>query len=146
MEKNEEIVRNMYEAVSKGNLNELDQWVDQNMTEHTPDPTMQVEGKGLEYVKNFFTQIRNAFPDFKMTVNEVFTKGDKVGVYYSTKGTQKGEMNGIPPTNKSTEVTGFDLLLLKDGKVTEHWGLYDSMKMMMDLELITEKELHGHNH
>jgi predicted ester cyclase len=144
MEDNEEIVRNIYDAISFGKLDELDRYVDKNVKEHSPDPNFRTDKKGLEYLKEVFTNYRNAFPDMRLSVKEIFVKGDRVGAYYEFSGTHKGEMFGIKPTNKSSTGYGFDMFTIRNGKILEHWGIFDNMKLLMDLGIITEKDLQHH--
>jgi predicted ester cyclase len=54
-------------------------------------------------------------------------------------GTQQGEFMGLPPRGKRFEVTGFDLLRVRDRQVTEHWGVMDATKMMQRLGAIPEQ-------
>jgi predicted ester cyclase len=54
-------------------------------------------------------------------------------------GTQRGEFMGTPPSGKRFEVTGFDLLRIREGQVAEHWGVMDAMKMMQQLGAIPEE-------
>ena len=55
-------------------------------------------------------------------------------------GTQDGEFMGMPPSGRHVEVEGFDMVRIRDGQFTEHWGLFDSMKMMQQLGAIPEQE------
>jgi predicted ester cyclase len=51
-------------------------------------------------------------------------------------GTHQGEFMGMPPTGKRFEVEGFDMVRVRDGQFTEHWGLFDTMTMMQQLGAI----------
>jgi hypothetical protein len=39
--------------------------------------------------------------------------------------THKGEILGIPPTNKSFNVRPIDIIEIRDSKMTAHWGMTD---------------------
>jgi len=45
-------------------------------------------------------------------------------------------MMGKPGTGKSVDVEVIDIVKIKDGKMTDHWGQIDAMKMMTDLGLM----------
>jgi predicted ester cyclase len=68
-----------------------------------------------------------------MEVQDVLVGGDLACVRLTTSGTRQGDFTGIPPRGKRFEVTGFDLIRVRDGQVIEHWGLMDAMKMMQQL-------------
>jgi predicted ester cyclase len=53
-------------------------------------------------------------------------------------GTHKGEFMGMPPTNKSFEITAFDRVKFKDDKAIEHWGAEDDLGMMTQLGLVPD--------
>jgi len=42
-----------------------------------------------------------AFPDIRINIDDIFAAEDKVVVRWSSHGTHRGEMQGIPPTNRS---------------------------------------------
>ena len=42
----------------------------------------------------------------------------------------------MPPTGKRISVPGFDMVRVRDGQVTEHWGLIDAMTLMQQLGAI----------
>jgi predicted ester cyclase len=46
---------------------------------------------------------------------------------------------GVPATGKRIEVAGYDLVRIRDGQVTEHWGLLDALAMMQQLGAIPEE-------
>ena len=48
-------------------------------------------------------------------------------------GTHSGELMGIPPTGKPVSIQVVDILRLRDGKVTEHWGEVDMLGLLQQL-------------
>ena len=50
--------------------------------------------------------------------------------------TFKGELAGIPPTGKSSIVTGMTVDRFMNGKVVESWGLFDQFGMLQQLGVI----------
>jgi steroid delta-isomerase-like uncharacterized protein len=88
---------------------------------------------GLDGVKALPVVFHTAFPDFKITINDVMAEGEKVMVRSTWSGTHKGEFMGIPPTGKNVSFGVFDVLRFDGGKVVEHWGLMDSAVMMQQL-------------
>lgn len=133
-EKNAAAMKRFYEeVVNKGNLKLIDELVAAEFVEHEEMPGMK---PGREGLKEFFTMFRAAFPDLQFQINDLAAKGDKVWAYITIRGTHKGQFMDMAPTGKTIEVKGFDIVRLVNGKAVEHWGLTDSMTMMMQLGAI----------
>ncbi len=81
----------------------------------------------------FFNMMRSAFSDFRVNVEDMVAEGDKVVVRSTMTGRHTGEFLGMPPTNRQISVPVIDVLVVRDGKATEHWGVTDTGAMMMQL-------------
>ena len=77
-----------------------------------------------------------AFPDLHFTIEELIAEGDKVAGRYTARGTHKGELMGIPPTNNAISLTVSEIYRIADGKITEHWVILDALGMMQQLGVI----------
>ena len=68
-------------------------------------------------------------------------EGDRVVVHYRWKGVNSGAMGeGMPATNKPIDVETVDVLRFENGKVVEHWGYMEEMKMMEQLGMMGGEE------
>lgn len=134
-EKNVAAIKRFYdEVMGKGNMKAIDELVADNFVEHyLPDPNMPTNKAGLHQSMAMF---RTAFPDLQITIDDVIAQGDKVWTYTTMRGTNKGELMGMPATGKKIEVKGFDIVRFVNGKAVEHWGLSDDYTMMMQLGVI----------
>ena len=133
VEGNKTRVRQIYEAISKGDLMALDHLLTADFVDHNPDPG---QAPGLEGVKQGFTMFRTAFPDFQITLEDMIAEGDKVATRVTGHGTHKGEFQGIPPTGKQVTVTGIDIIRCAGGKCVERWGAFDNLGMMQQLGVV----------
>jgi steroid delta-isomerase-like uncharacterized protein len=91
---------------------------------------------GPEGVKQFAKIYRDAFPDVHYTIDDQIAEGDKVVTRWTATGTHKGQLMGIPPTNKHATVTGIVIGRYKDGKVVEGWSNYDMLGMLQQLGVV----------
>ncbi len=66
----------------------------------------------------------------------MIAEGDKVVVRGTWSGTHKGEFMGIAPTGKSVSFGVIDIVRIAGGKVVEHWGQMDNLRMMQQLGVI----------
>jgi steroid delta-isomerase-like uncharacterized protein len=130
------VLQRFYEGISAGNLGVIDELLADDFIEHEEFPGIEPTKEG---VTQFFTVFRSAFPDLRLTAHEVVVEGDLLCVRGSMSGTHEGEFMGMPATGKRFEVDGFDMVRLRDGRMTEHWGVFDSLGMMQQLGAIPEQ-------
>ena len=82
-----------------------------------------------------------AFTDNKMEDMHLIAEGDRVVAHYRWQGVNTGSMGeGMPATNKPIDVHSVDVLRFENGKVVEHWGYMEEMKMMQQLGMMPGDE------
>jgi steroid delta-isomerase-like uncharacterized protein len=126
-------VRHFNEAFNAGDLDgALAVFAPNAVIHHSgaPDP-LTVEG-----FKQFGGVFRTAFPDGKVTVEDLIVDGDKVVSRITYRGTHTGDMMGIPPTGKPVTVSAMIIDQFGNGKIVESWHLFDQMGMMQQLGLV----------
>jgi predicted ester cyclase len=130
---NEAIYRRLIdEGFNQGKLDVVDELVAPGAREH-----QRGSGDGIEGTKNTIKYLRSAFPDFKITIDEIVVSGDKVWARQKGGGTNLGSFAGHPPTGIKAFIDVIDLIRIEDGKIVEHWGVPDQLGMMMQLGHIT---------
>ena len=87
--------------------------------EHNPLPGQQ---PGRDGHKQIVTVFRAAFPDLRVTTEDLITEGDRVALRWKAEGTHMGELMGIPPTGKHVTLTGIEILRIADGRIVERWA------------------------
>ena len=92
--------------------------------------------KGAEAFKNIGAMFLAAFPDMKITVEDIIEEGDKLATYGYWQGTHKGNFQGIDATGKSVKVNYLDVWKVKDGKLHENWVQMDIAGLMHQLGAI----------
>jgi pimeloyl-ACP methyl ester carboxylesterase/predicted ester cyclase len=117
-------------ALTSGNLSELDDVIARDVVDRNPVPGMT---QGLEGIKEAFREVRLAFPDLLVTVEDVVAEGDKAACRVSTRGTHRGAFQGIRATGKQVRQTGIDILRFAGGKVVERWGEFDALGLLAQL-------------
>ena len=119
------------EVFSEGNIDLVDELLHEDFVEHEELPPGIPQGRGAP--KAYTTMFRSAFPDLKVTVDEMLQDGDKVITRCRWSGTHHGEFMGIPPTGNSFEIGGIDIVEFKDGRGIGHWGVLDAAGIMEQL-------------
>lgn len=121
------------EIINQGRLELVDELFAPDYTEHTARPGLP---PGREGIRAFFTAFRAAFPDAKFVILQEMTEGDKHVAYVQASGTMKGDFMGMPATNKSATWTEMHMVRVRDGKITDHWGVVDQLGMLQQLGVI----------
>ena len=130
---NKAVVRRFNEAFNAGDLDGAVTVFAPNAVIHNsgaPDP-LNVEG-----FKQFGGVFRTAFPDGKLTIQDLIVEGDRVVSRVTYRGTHTGDMMGIPPTGRPVMVSAILIDQFADGKIVESWRLFDQMGMMQQLGLV----------
>jgi predicted ester cyclase len=91
---------------------------------------------GLEAAKEWFAMIGAAFPDMKLTVEDMIGEGDKVVVRGAFSGTHQGELFGIPATGKKVAQTTLIIFRLAKGEIVEGWYAANDLILMQQLGVI----------
>lgn len=134
--KNKQLLRRLFEeGMNDGNTAVIDELVAPGYVNHDfPLPVVGADG-----FKQIVSIFRGGFPDIKVTIEEEFEDGDKVGSRGTFSGTHKGEFMGVPPTNKAVNIKYLDLWTVKDGKLQENWVQMDMMGLMQQLGVVPSR-------
>lgn len=77
--------------------------------------------QGLDGLRAFHEALWEAFPDARLTVEDLVVEGDRAALRYRLQGTHRGPYLGVPPTGLGFDVEGLTLLRLAHGRVVEEW-------------------------
>jgi steroid delta-isomerase-like uncharacterized protein len=100
----------------------------------TPPPPFPL---GPAHMKQLVTTLTTAFPDLRITVDDIMVAGDKVVGRITMSGTHQGEFLGIPATGKAFRVSHIQIYRFAGGKAVEHWAVRDDLGMLRQLGLIS---------
>ena len=134
-EDNATLIRRFFLGVYQDrNLALADDMVTQDFLWHFP--AQPEPFRGPEGVKQVVVIYHTAFPDLHVAVDDVFAAGEKVGMRWSSTGTHRGDLAGLPPTNKRMRTSGINIWRVVGGKVVEGWLEWDQFGMMQQLGVI----------
>lgn len=135
MELAEQVRRFYDEVLNSGDLDRMAEFVAEDWVDHSPFPG---QPQGLEGARARLAAMRDAFPDFHLTIEDQIVTADRVAQRVTGTGTHLGEFIGIPPTGRRFEVAGVELLRFRGGKETEHFALIDMLSMLSQLGAIPQ--------
>jgi hypothetical protein len=92
--------------------------------------------RGLKDIKQVMSEFYDAFPDVHHTIDDMIVEGDKIVVRWTYTGAHKGEIVGIPRTNKKVTVSGIDIFRFAGDKRVEGWERFDTLGVMQQLGVI----------
>ena len=112
---NTAIVRRYVEAVwNESNRTLINEVIAPEFIQHTAGVP-----PGRDGVRLFFRMIDAAFPDARMTIEDMIAEGDRVVWRFSLRATHTGSFQGIPATGRSVTITGMNIVLVADAQVTQ---------------------------
>jgi steroid delta-isomerase-like uncharacterized protein len=88
------------------------------------------EIRGPEEFVKFVREIRGAFSDIQMNVEDVFGAGDKVVLRWSATMTHTGDAFGLPASGRTVRSRGISIARIVDGKIVEGWDNWDQLGML----------------
>jgi predicted ester cyclase len=71
-----------------------------------------------------------AFPNKVTTIDGIIASDNQVVVRWTAKGTQKGEFEGVAPSNREFKITGISIFSIEHNKITEIWQVWDHLGLL----------------
>ena len=132
-EDNKTLARRAYDAFNQRNLpTGYYELFAPDFVLHNASMTIQ----GLEAYQQFISMYLVAFPDVRLTLEDVIAEGDQVVTRQTFRGTHQGELMGIAPTGKQVSGTGIVITRIANGKAIEQWANYDDLGLMQQLGVV----------
>jgi predicted ester cyclase len=125
------------EVINEGRLDLADRYLTVDRPDHQEMGLPPEMTKGYEGFRTVIGMFRAAFPDLRFTSQYMIAEGDLVLSYNLIEGTHRGDFMGVPPTGKKFRATAADICRFDDdGKISEHWGVFDMFAVMIQLGVV----------
>jgi steroid delta-isomerase-like uncharacterized protein len=124
------IRRNTDEVQGGGNFELFDELFADDFLDHTPQPGRTPDKNGA---RQLYKTLRLAFPDFRAEIHWQIAHGDRVTTYKTYHGTHLGDFLGVAPTGREIQFETVDVMRVRDGKISEHWGVANLFSLMQQL-------------
>ena len=130
------IVETYVKARNEVNLTLLDEIYAPDVVVH--DCSYPEDIVSLEALKNQYTFSHTAFPDLKITLDEMMiAKGDRIVWLWTLSGTNTGlfhtPLGDLPPTGKEVRFSGVAIDRLVEGKIAEEWVFWNVLDILQQL-------------
>ncbi|GGY96444.1 ester cyclase [Pseudoduganella plicata] len=131
---NEKLAQCWYRAFDEGDAALLEAilasgWVDIPAPPGTPP--------GAAGAVRTMKALREAFPDFRITVKDILHDGNRVVVRSAMSGTQCGTFLGMQASGKTLEIQAIDIHDIRAGRIFRTWHSEDWMNGLRQLGFFT---------
>ncbi|HKT37412.1 MAG TPA: ester cyclase [Ktedonobacterales bacterium] len=134
IEDNKALVRRFInEVFNERNQAAIAEFLAPNEVDHTLPPGLPPDRSGTEQGISMFLK---AFPDLRITIDEMIADEDKVVIRYTSHGSQRGPFWVIPPLGREITVSSYLTCRISNGKIVEMWGLDDQLGTLQQLGVI----------
>ena len=125
----EKLILKLFKIWNQGNLDIIEDVFSTDYIGHYP----HTEIVGIEGIKGMIRFIRGAFQDWHEELKDIIISGEKVVARFLCTGTHTGFFMEMAPTGNKVEFEEIAIFLIRNGKVVEQWGVFDSYRMMDQL-------------
>lgn len=105
-------------------------YYDDSLTIHGFPLNLPTNKEGL---KQFIYLLWKAFPDIKITFEDIIIEGNKVVTRYYLTGTHNGAFMDLQSTGKKFKVNGMTEFSFSNAKIIERWNLVDMISLREQL-------------
>ena len=103
---------------------------------YSPDYVWHFAGEGTLSLEDLIEDLKwekTGYPDRTYSIEDIFSKGDKVVSRYVYRGTHEGDREGFPATGKKVEMEGIIIDRIENGKIVESWDVADLLSLYEQL-------------
>ena len=96
----------------------------------------RVDSPDRDGARNLYRALRAAFPDFRAEIHWQISDGDRVTTFKTYHGTHEGTFWGLAPTGRKIHFETVDVMRVRNGKITDHWGVANLLSLAQQLGLM----------
>lgn len=121
-ENNKALIRRFIdEVMNGGNLDSLERYYEPRLA---------------KAARRWIAPFQQSFPDMRMEIVDLIAEDDQVVGRFQCSGTHLGDWMGHAPTGRRFErIDEVYFFRIRDGKITEAWGIEDTLKRLEQLGL-----------
>jgi steroid delta-isomerase-like uncharacterized protein len=140
-ETTKEIAKKYLAALDRRDVEGAIAHVSADLVNHTAIP----EAQGAEGLRRIIGKVLKAFPDQRVTCDDVIAEGDRVMCRVTVSGTNTGPLEFVrwpmPATGKHVTHSAIHVFRFAGDKIVEHWGAMDAFAMLRQLGISARPEV-----
>jgi predicted ester cyclase len=125
---------------NRGDLAVVDEVMSANGKYHGPHMPNGIGDR--ETWRRAIGMYRSAFPDSRVTYDELIVSGDTVVGRWSATATHTGQLPGVGPTGKRINMGGITIYRFEAGRIVEAWEQLDMLGMWQQIGVVSPPK-HG---
>ncbi len=135
MDRGKQLFRDVVEHVwHRGDLTFIDEAYHPAYVANVPRRGFQ----DLDAFRQYVGEVRTAFPDIRLYVEDQVAEGDLLACRYRVVGTHTGPLMGLPATGQPIDVPGITMERLSGGRFAESWTCWDVIGLFHEIGLLPE--------
>jgi steroid delta-isomerase-like uncharacterized protein len=83
--------------------------------------------------KAWSSALQAGVPDITVGIDDLIAEGEMAVKRWTASGTHRGELAGLPPTNKPVRFSGVSIYRFRNGRIVESWYIYDLFGLLQQL-------------
>jgi len=132
LEANKAVIRQMIERVQGGgDFEYFEKVFAADYIDHTPFGGFPPDRNGT---RSIYETFRQAFPDWHAVVHFQVAEGNLVTSHKTYHGTHRGAFMSAPATGRTISFGVVDVMRVRNGQITDHWGYADAIGLMNQLK------------
>ena len=132
-EDNKAVIRRWIEAFNERDLQAEADLLAPGFVAHVPDAPAPLDLEGLGAWRGYTAPFVEAFPDLRLTIEDIAVEEDTVAARVAFRGTHRGEFQGLPPTGKQVVFSSMEFNRVVGGQVEEHWVEINLLALVQQL-------------
>ncbi|MDI3424030.1 ester cyclase [Streptomyces luteolus] len=128
------LLRAAYASVERGDLDASVEMLTENFIANVPAVPEPLHGR--EIWRSGTQAMLDAFPDLRITVEDMFGVGDKIVVRAGFRGTHRGDFQGVPATNREVSFRSIEIYRFEGAKIAEEWVAPDMLSLMRQISTV----------
>lgn len=131
--RNKELVRRYFAEVwNAGDESASDALIAEEYVGHTLIHGSS-DHSGIAGHAQWIGNLRKAFPDLNITIEDIIAEGDKIVARVILTGTHRGEFGRFAPSNKHAVSDNVFIVRIADGRIVEKWISFDAASFWKQL-------------
>jgi len=119
---------------NNGDIESADRFISAPYTiAHDPGDKWHGQTLSLEQYKERARTDRAPFPDQTFTIVDLFNVGNRIAVFWTWRGTHKGDLGPFKASGKIIETSGATIYGFRGDHLCSHWQVVDRLSIMQQL-------------
>ena len=130
-QENLQVIREAYEAYNAHDVERFVTMLDEGIV--VESDSIPASASDREGVRHIVQETLTAFPDIHFNIEQMIASGDYVVVRLRLRGTHRGELQGVQPTNRPVDLRSCVVYEVKKGKVVGAQVYWDRVALLQQL-------------